>query len=617
MRRLPAPILLLPVALIVAGHASGLSGGLAHALEGALFGPDSYMRLLRVEALLAGDGWYDDRIARANWPAGATLHWTRPFDLLLIAAAALPAAFAGWHDGLRLAACLLGPALHLAALAALLWAVRPVLPERLGALAGLLFAAQFFIAFQFAPARPDHHGLLTLAAILAAGLALRLLADTASRRLAIANGLMLALFLWLSPEGGLFAGLLWLALGGIWIANRRNPAGARALAAGYRSAFAAGLALLLALPVERDPASLLALQRDALIAFDRLSLLYPAAALAAAEIFVLMGGRAQFRALSPALKLLFVLNGALALPFILAVLALIGSRLQHFLYSPVSSLWQDGNADTRAMLDSRAPGGGWPELIVHLGAPLAVLPYTLRQAFRADAAGETGPGEDGAGAGGSLEAWRFLALAQVATLLLALWQQRWTGYAQAVAVAPLAAFAGLLLQRLAGERPLLAAARAGLVLAFCFAPLLTGALLLPAGSKPAGAACPRPAIARHLAMLTGEPRTLLAYVYAGPELLYFSPHRVVGTPYHRNEAAILDTNAVFAGTRGREIRQILRRREVTWLLVCPGDPEGAAYGRAADSLHARLAGEATPPRWLEPVALPAALAPWRLYAVRR
>ncbi len=65
-------------------------------LTGGLLGPDSYMRMVRVEALLDTGAWYDHRIERSNAPFGEELHWTRPFDLLLLAGAAPLAPLLGW-----------------------------------------------------------------------------------------------------------------------------------------------------------------------------------------------------------------------------------------------------------------------------------------------------------------------------------------------------------------------------------------------------------------------------------------------------------------------------------------------------------------------------------------
>ena len=52
--------------------------------HGLLFDGDSYARLLRVERLVETGDWYDVGWPRANAPYGGALHWTRPFDVLLL-----------------------------------------------------------------------------------------------------------------------------------------------------------------------------------------------------------------------------------------------------------------------------------------------------------------------------------------------------------------------------------------------------------------------------------------------------------------------------------------------------------------------------------------------------
>ena len=62
---------------------------------GGLIDTDSYTRLIRVFELLNGADWYDQPFSRANAPYGHTLHWTRPFDSLLIMGAGLLTPFFG------------------------------------------------------------------------------------------------------------------------------------------------------------------------------------------------------------------------------------------------------------------------------------------------------------------------------------------------------------------------------------------------------------------------------------------------------------------------------------------------------------------------------------------
>src|SRR4051812_19761370 len=45
--------------------------------------PDDYMRLYRVREVVSGSQFLVRRIDRINYPRGAELHWTAPFDYLL------------------------------------------------------------------------------------------------------------------------------------------------------------------------------------------------------------------------------------------------------------------------------------------------------------------------------------------------------------------------------------------------------------------------------------------------------------------------------------------------------------------------------------------------------
>ena len=107
------------------------------AFDGVLTGPDSHMRMVRVAELLQGEGWYDGTISRSNAPYGETLHWSRPYDLLLILLSLPMALVAGQAAGLSWAAGWISPLLHLACAAAVAWAALPVVSRGLTGLAGI------------------------------------------------------------------------------------------------------------------------------------------------------------------------------------------------------------------------------------------------------------------------------------------------------------------------------------------------------------------------------------------------------------------------------------------------------------------------------------------------
>jgi hypothetical protein len=104
-----------------------------------------------------------------------------------------------------------------------------------------------------------------------------------------------------------------------------------------------------------------------------------------------------------------------------------------------------------------------------------------------------------------------------------------------------------------------------------------------------------------------RPQTILATIELGPELLYRTPHRVVGTPYQRNAAGIYDGYAALAEAEPAS-RAYFAKRKIDLVLLCPSidkvffdDPprRGSLYNRL-------LRGDV--PKWLAPVALPADLA---------
>src|SRR3546814_18136517 len=83
------------------------------------------MRMVRVNELAQGGGWFDDTIARANAPYGDTLHWTRPLDVLLIALLWPAGLVAGAQQALAIAGLLVSPLLQLATALLLIWALPP------------------------------------------------------------------------------------------------------------------------------------------------------------------------------------------------------------------------------------------------------------------------------------------------------------------------------------------------------------------------------------------------------------------------------------------------------------------------------------------------------------
>ena len=109
----PLPAFPLRQALVCGGIATLVDVAIgAHWLpsvfHGALFNPDSYMRLARLDDILVAHAPIDV-VARDGSGAGTVLYWSHLLDTLLLVLAVPLAPFLGEHEALRWAGVLLGP----------------------------------------------------------------------------------------------------------------------------------------------------------------------------------------------------------------------------------------------------------------------------------------------------------------------------------------------------------------------------------------------------------------------------------------------------------------------------------------------------------------------------
>jgi hypothetical protein len=102
--------------------------------------------------------------------------------------------------------------------------------------------------------------------------------------------------------------------------------------------------------------------------------------------------------------------------------------------------------------------------------------------------------------------------------------------------------------------------------------------------------------------------TILAFLDFGPELLYRTRHRVIGTPYHRNDAGILDSYNIMTANEPQDAKPAMDERDVDLVLLCPNSPERVFFSTSEGRgrFYSALAAD-TPPDWLVPVPLPEGL----------
>lgn len=572
-------------------------------LDGGLYGPDSYMRLVRVGELAEHGRWFDKFMPRSNAPLGEELHWTRFFDLVLLAGAAPLMPFLGVRAAIHWWGVAISPVLQLATLAALLWAARPFFERSGRVFLCVIFVCQPAVFYPFIAGRPDHHSLMSLLFALSVGVTVRLIRHPLRPRECLAAGGVLALDLWVSVESLMPVALVLLTLGFLWIA-RGGDFARKSLLVTLVTAAGIGLALLVDPPFGRWGAAV----------YDRLSVVH----------VVLMSLIALFWTLAVALEDRGVWVTRPAARFFVAVAGAVaavgvaGLAFPGLLAGPFADLdprvvpvFLNVVEQSRPLITDNPET--WKNAVYYLGPIVLGFPYLLHRLSRADAE--------------SRELWLYLAGAMVLFLALTFYQLRWATYLDLLLVFPVTGLLVALLEWMNRHLalPWRALARAMAVVLFSIGFVVFGALL----RRDAGAedgeqargpgACPVAAFAEFARAQAeeGAVQRILANVFFGPELLYTTPHEVVATPYPRGPAGgIWDAYTIMTASRDEAAEALVRRRGVTWILLCPNSSEPILYRplKPGPTFYARLA-EGRHPAWLRPLALPPELAAFRLFEV--
>ncbi len=581
--------------------------------HGNLVDSDGYARLARIERLVETGAWFDVGLPRANWPYGGTLHWTRPLDVLLIALALPLAAIIGFSKALFWAGVMAGPLLHALAAVAVVGAARPLIGNTGAAVAGALAAVQFGILGYATIGHADHHVLIGLVAITAAGFTIRALTledggekpapapgSIIGSTLGVTIGLTLAFGIWVGTEIQVTAGLClalmalrWAVEGGAWAAPNRR------LALGLLAGLAA------AVLIERGPGAL-----D--VQYDRISIVHVSVA---ALILVFWWAVQAFgRRLAGIGSRLAagVAGGAV-------IVAVIRYAYPKILVSPL----KDVDPVVLGIFDGvaeYAPMGDVSHFLVYAGAVLIALPWALWRGTR------EWP---------SPQAWAWLLIAAALAVYTA-FAVNWVRWSLYVGLFSTVALAGLMVRADAAVSrrlvfPARTAARAVVLLAIAVGPFAAGlaGMIASAGPGAGGgetkaaaaiaiASDPRPCPVRAMAGVLNKPpwgerpRTILTSANDGAELLYRTRHRVIGTLHHPNAGAILDSVRMLGGAGGAETLALIRKRQIGLILICLGSG-GGAYGK--NGLFQRLkAGDA--PAWLTEITLPGPLGKaFRLFEV--
>jgi hypothetical protein len=204
--------------------------------------------------------------------------------------------------------------------------------------------------------------------------------------------------------------------------------------------------------------------------------------------------------------------------------------------------------------------------------------------------------------------WAALLLVQAAALALTCYQLR-GAYGGAILAAPGLA-AVIAAARARGSAWLAGAwiASAGMLYPLAAEALVPSAPTPPA-ARASGGDCTAPAalaLLRHL-----PPGRMIAPLDLGAYAIGSTGLRLVGAPYHRNQAGNLATYRFFLGDEA-EARAIARKWGVTYVAWCPGSFSELGAGVIAAPRMAGLLMQDKPPAWLVPVARSHALVAYRI-----
>ncbi len=557
--------------------------------EKDLLDTDAFTRLVRVEQLATDHDWYNSVIPRSNAPHGETLHWTRPLDILLLLGAGALTPLFGFHKALYWWGVVISPILGVISLAAMAWAAQPVLDRENRRWVWILFLGQFLLVSVYHFGRPDHHSLLSLLFIGLIGCLLRLAEPEPNRKMALWVGLLAGVAMWVSVEALAGVVLVFIALAILWVLHGGGYLDKLHVFAGTLLVCSA-VFLLSEYPLR----ALLSFE------YDRISAVHIIIfALAAVSVFILRAFTSKGRT--------YRLSAALVIAA--ADFALLWFTIPAFFKGPFSQvnseiipIWLDWVIEVQPLLaDSTIT------IVTVIGSITVASGFVIYRLILKKCDRQT-------------EYLLTFLIGLLVFIPLTFYQIRWVYYCSALLVIPLAMALSQIMNRLSSIKKdgLRALARAGTIVLFLFGFLLLG-VILDTPENPADAADSKPPT-RVLCNWLNDPGSnlpasavIMIDIDYGPEILYRTPHQVIATPYHRNDAGILFNHRVMTSANAEAARVVISERPVDLLILTPESSEKVIYKAAENPnifYNQLLAGQV--PEWLIPVPTPPGVSEWFL-----
>lgn len=572
---------------------------------GYFFGNDGYLRVIRVTQLYETWDWYDNLIVRNNAPYGSELHWTRPFDLLLLAGALVLQPFVGFEQGLYLWSIWVGPALFVVLMCGLVWAVTPLYSDFLRRLILLLFV--FFqpaFATLARPGRPDHHTLIILLSVIIIGLVFRLVLDPRRSRHGLVLGLALGFGIWLTTEMFLVVGPVLGVLAFLWL-YRGDAFAQRNFEMAFGFALMSAVAVLLEVPLDRFFE----------VAYDKISVVHLAVALLALGFWSVVVGLERGRGEGfgfMARATVGAVGGVATLGILYAIYPEFFSVPKFYTHPLVGQMYMERISELQSL---------WPSsqhlfarFVSYMGPAFLLVPFLIYALSVSERHDE-----------GRWNAWFYVTACLFLYIPLAVNSFRLLPYPAIFLAVAMPEFLGRVVDATERLSPLVfRVVFRAVVIAGC----IVGPIVLRSNLQERSAAeeeqirdargCSVGGVIRTLnthPAFSSEPQIIVSNPDYGPRILYFTDHAIVGSPYHRNEAGMLDSLLVILAENADDVREIIDRRGIDAILVCEIDLEIFRAEGNEPQFFDRLWND-DHPEWLAPIDLgPDAASNYKLYRV--
>ena len=573
--------------------------------KGDLLTADCYMRLNRVVELNQTGQWFDGVSHRSNAPYGESMHWTRPFDLLLLIGTWPLTPILGFKNALFWWGVMISPVLWVITIATLIWAARPLITREGVPYLVFLFITQLYLLTWFLAGRPDHHSLLLLVFVLSFGFTIRLLLEPFRPTLCYAAAALGAIGMWVSVEMMFPLFISIFVLGLMWIPSG-NDFALKNLHLNGALFGLTGLALLLERP----------LSDLAKIEYDRLSIVHLCIFGFIALTWLLISIADKYSSLRlSALKRLGVLLAGISFLGFATILS-----FPKFIKGPfvdvdprIISFWLEKVSESSPLLNPREPLTLLTSLT--LGQAVPGFFYALGLLWR--------------NRRGEYQKWLYVCLAVMLLVLVSLYgQARWAAYAAILLTIPLANLISDASQWASrfftGPRKRWAQVLVGIGLSMIL--FLSPFMMVSGRANHNEKRLPNNVSLSNLCQYLNkeygwenETKRILTHIFSGPEILYRTHHEVIATPYHRNAAGILCAYNIMTAVTDEQAYQKIRKRGINVIILCLESNESEIYSLPTQesTFYQRLRQNQLP-SWIESLPLPTELSSsFKVFQVRR